>query len=168
MKSRKSIRLKGFNYNTPGLYFITICTKNREPYFGQNSRGYMKLNQLGESVLVCWKNLEAKFPELTACEIIVMTDHIHGILRIKPHPHLPYSQDFESKVMCGIPRYVQFFKNKTNYLFQKGQGLRRNTKVILWQRNYYERVIRNFREFENVKKYIRDNPRKHFDHPSKW
>ena len=81
---RRSIRLKGYDYSQNGLYFITICTQNREHLFGTITNGQMALNPMGEIAHNEWFKTESMRPNIRLHEFIVMPNHIHGIIEIIP------------------------------------------------------------------------------------
>src|SRR5664280_555297 len=78
----ESTRYRGYDYSSPGKYFITICTKNRKPYFGEVENGKMGLSELGIIAKKFWKEIPGHFPNIKLDEFIIMPDHIHGILII--------------------------------------------------------------------------------------
>ena len=78
--TRKSPRLKGYDYAQPGAYFVTICTKDRVSLFGHLSGGAMRLNNLGEIAVECWEQIPAHFPTVPLDEFIVMPDHVHALI----------------------------------------------------------------------------------------
>lgn len=82
-KSRKSNRLKGYDYSKIGFYFITICTQNKTKWFGKIENGEMQLNDIGKIVKRCWLDIPKHFPHIDLGEYIVMPNHIHGILKIE-------------------------------------------------------------------------------------
>ena len=82
---RRSIRLKGHDYTSPGAYFITICTHQRQCLFGEIIDGEMQLNEFGKWVDACWKRLPTHFPHLQLDRFVVMPNHIHGILTLTPN-----------------------------------------------------------------------------------
>ena len=86
---RRSIRLKGYDYSQNGLYFITICTQNREHLFGTISNGQMALNPMGEIAHTEWFKTASMRPNIRLHEFIVMPNHIHGIIEIIPTPPHP-------------------------------------------------------------------------------
>ncbi|MBL7899711.1 MAG: hypothetical protein JNJ99_14325, partial [Crocinitomicaceae bacterium] len=78
----ESSRLKGFDYNSNGSYFITICTKNRFPYFGNIADGKMHLTEIGKLAEQFWKSIPDHFSHATLGEFIIMPDHMHGIITL--------------------------------------------------------------------------------------
>jgi REP element-mobilizing transposase RayT len=77
---RRSIRLQGYDYSQPGIYFITLCTQNRECLFGEILNGEMRLNEFGKIAHQCWLEMPHHFPHIQLDEFVVMPDHIHGII----------------------------------------------------------------------------------------
>ena len=82
---RRSIRLKGYDYSEAGIYFLTICTHQRECLFGEIIDGEMKLIEFGKIVLECWQAIPKHFSRIELDEFIVMPNHIHGILVMKDY-----------------------------------------------------------------------------------
>ena len=83
IKNRKPTRLKNYNYSENGFYFVTICTKNREEFFGNIKHEKMNLNEYGEIAKNCWLEIPNHFPYCVLDEFIIMPNHVHGILVIK-------------------------------------------------------------------------------------
>lgn len=83
IKNRKSTRLKNYDYSENGFYFVTICTKNREEFFGYIENGKMILNRFGEMAKNCWLEIPEHFPNCFLDEFVIMPNHIHGILIIE-------------------------------------------------------------------------------------
>ena len=77
---RRSIRLQGYDYSQPGIYFITLCTQNRECLFGEILNGEMRLNEFGKIAHQCWLEMPHHFPHVQLDEFVIMPDHIHGII----------------------------------------------------------------------------------------
>ncbi|MCX6145219.1 MAG: hypothetical protein NTZ35_18600, partial [Ignavibacteriales bacterium] len=84
--NRKEIRLKGFDYSSPGEYFVTICTKGREDLFGKIADDGIVLNSIGAIAVGCWNELPTHYPNVELDEFVVMPNHIHGIIRIVDNP----------------------------------------------------------------------------------
>ena len=146
---RRSIRLKGYDYSLPGAYFITLCTQNRENFFGYIEEGILHLNDAGEMVQKWYAEVAHKFANVTCDEMVVMPNHFHCIWQITTQ---------EEGV--NIPAVVQWFKTMTTNEYirgVKGQGWQPFDKR-LWQRDYYEHIIRNQQAYEHIRNYIRTNP----------
>jgi REP element-mobilizing transposase RayT len=158
---RQSLRMPGFDYRQPGAYFITVCTHRREPVFGHLSQGIMHLNAAGRMAQSVWEDLPAFYPHIEIDEFIVMPDHFHGIVVIHPVVGAIHESPLPITVAerrgMTIPKLVGRFKMQT----AKQINVSRNMSgVPLWQRNYWERILRDAREWAAVRAYIRDNPRR--------
>jgi putative transposase len=143
---RRSIRLVGYDYARSGAYFITICTHDRQCIFGDIVDGEMNLNELGNIVRSDWLNLGKHHPNVEIDELVVMPNHLHGIICLDDR------SDDRAKSISEIMRgFKTFSARKINKLFgQKG--------TPIWQRNYYERIVRTEEELENTRNYIINNP----------
>lgn len=89
--NRQSTRLKGYDYGSEGLYFITICTYDMNHYFGEIENGEMKLNESGKIAKECWENIPEHFPHTRLYEFVIMPNHVHGIIETNQpnsNPHL--------------------------------------------------------------------------------
>ena len=161
---RKSIRLDGYDYSQAGSYFVTIVTQDRLCLFGEVAEGEMRLNEAGEMVRIAWETLPGRFPSIGIDAFVVMPNHIHGIIVIH---HVGASlvgahSDIRAttRVAPTLGDVVGAYKSLTT--LEYGKGVRDmdwpsfNTR--LWQRNYYERVIRDDEEWNRVQEYIADNP----------
>ena len=154
-RRRKSIRLKGWDYSAPGAYFVTICTHKRQPLFGQVVDGEMVLNQYGEIVREAWFDLPNHYAHVELDAFVVMPNHIHAIIildadaigvgaGLKPAPtRHPLSE---------IVRALKTFSAR------RINTLRGTPGVPVWQRNYYEHIIRNERALNAIRRYIAENP----------
>ena len=95
---RRSIRLRDYDYTSPGAYFITICTQDRKPIFGEIVNGEMQLNKLGESTQSIWCTLPERFPNLELDQFVIMPDHIHGIIIFKESRHVSPLDSYVSQI----------------------------------------------------------------------
>jgi REP element-mobilizing transposase RayT len=144
---RRSIRLLGHDYRMPGAYFITVCTHGREPLFGHVSGGAMHASDAGRLVQSMWDGIPAWFPHVVLDEFIIMPDHIHGILRAG----FPGAASNAPTIGIIMRRFKSCSAIAVNRL------LGRAAKP-LWQRNYWERIIRDDAELQAARRYIRNNP----------
>jgi len=148
---RRSIRLKKYDYSQEGPYFITVCTQNRESLFGKILEEKMYLNPAGHMIRQIWDSLPSRFPNIKLDEFVIMPNHIHGII-ILNRSNEPHS----------IAQICQAFKSITTNEYM--QGVRhhfwRPFMKRLWQRNYWERVIRSEVELYFTREYVQDNPAK--------
>ena len=150
---RRSIRLKGYDYTQSGAYFVTVVTQNRIPLFGEITDGKMQLNGTGQSVADAWEWLATQHSYVKLDEYVVMPNHLHGIIVI--------SNDDQGGSRTAptrhksLGRLVAAFKTVSTKQFNLVQG---TPNQLLWQRNFYEHVIRNDEEMERVREYISLNP----------
>jgi len=157
---RRSIRLKDYDYTQAGAYFITICSCQRENIFGEIVNGEMKLNSWGEVAYNEWfKTAELRSNvELYKEQFIVMPNHIHGNVWLKDvgtrRRRVP-TEKFGKPVSGSIPTIIRAYKSAVTYSINKLENSRGS---VIWQRNYYEHVIRNEKELELITKYIEYNP----------
>lgn len=174
--NRKSIRLQGYDYSQPGYYFITICTgKHAEPLFGEIKKQQMILNEYGNHAQQCWGAIPQHFPNVIIDEHIIMPDHVHGIVRIVDHTNTvgvqnvgvqnvePLQNDtrqnkhqnqFQHIIPHSIGSIIRGFKIGVTKLIRRQQP-----GMVVWQRGYYEHIIRNEKSLFNIRNYIRNNPR---------
>ena len=122
---RRSIRLKGYDYAQPGVYFVTICVQHRECLFGTIVDGEMRLNDAGQMVESWWNRLPGKFPTIETDEFVVMPNHVHGIIAIvEPggvvaNPCVrPRSGQTHGSATFG--KTVQWFKTMTTNAYIRG------------------------------------------------
>ena len=153
---RKEIRLPGYDYSQAGFYFLTICTQNSLCLFGSVQDGVMNHNSAGGMVQEWWRKLEEKFPEMTQHEYTVMPNHMHGIIQINRGDESDAGDDDSTTVA----RAVQWFKTMSMNEYIRGvkeKGWPRFSKR-LWQRNYYEHIIRDEEAYNEITEYIKTNP----------
>lgn len=153
MRSRKQLRLKNYDYSAVGYYFVTICIQNRVRLFGEINEN-MVLNAAGRMIKKIWNELPIYYP-VQIDEFVVMPDHIHGIIKLSVGAG-PRARPI------SLPDIVQRFKSLTttqykHHVITKG-WLPFNGR--LWQRNYYEHIIRDEIDLNNVRRYIQNNPNK--------
>ncbi len=100
---RRSIRLKDYDYSQTGAYFVTICVRNRECLMGDVIDGKMILNDFGEIVLKCWKDIPNHFPHVSLNEYVIMPNHIHGIIVIQETDPVVAIHELPLQTTLGIP-----------------------------------------------------------------
>ncbi len=152
--TRRTLRLKEFDYPQSGAYFVTVCTKERECLFGEIVDEKMVLNETGRLVLCTWLDLPTRFSPVELDSFVIMPNHVHGILfLVGAGLALP-----EKGAASGAPTLadiVRAFKSLTS--IQVNRILSRIGQP-LWQRNYFERVVRNDEELYRIREYIENNP----------
>ena len=176
---RRSIRLPGYDYSQPGYYFVTICCYQRQRLFGKIIDGAMQLNQYGEIVDHEWLKSSVIRPDIKLDEYIVMPNHFHGIVIInpvgansgsplQPSTAIPTHPSMKPRSLSSI---IAGFKSAVT---QKIDIMGNAPGTPVWQRNYYEHIIRNENALNNIRQYIINNPlswhqdQLHPDNPSRW
>ncbi len=157
---RRSIRLKDYDYSQAGAYFITICTQNRECLFGEIKDGQMRLNEMGKITAIEWENTSVLRPNIELDEWVVMPNHFHGIIIILDGRgtarRAPTAvEQFGKPVSGSIPTIIRSFKSAVT---KRINEYRQMVGAKLWQRNYWERIIRNETELNHIREYIHNNP----------
>lgn len=168
---RRSIRLPGYDYSQAGWYFVTICSYKHECIFGEIVNGEMKLNEIGENIKNEWANLSKRF-SVNLDQFQIMPNHLHGIIIIND----PVGVSFMKPVNCVKPeinieilksnrhmglinqtptigQIIRHFKSKCSYKIHLHE-----LNQIIWQRNYFEHVIRNDADLNRIREYIQTNP----------
>jgi putative transposase len=217
--SRRSIRLKDYDYAQAGLYFITICTKNRDCLFGRISSGEMKLNDAGENAYACWLEIPKHFSNTILHEFVIMPNHVHGIVEIlgtnqnsavdgaknvsavdgaknvsADDGAKNVSADDGAKNVSAVDgaknvsavdgaknvsaddgaknvsplrspsktigSVVRGYKIGVTKWFLKNMGDEYPVGQSIWQRNYYDIIIRDQNAYQRISEYIQNNPAK--------
>jgi putative transposase len=152
MQMRRSIRKQGYDYSQPAHYFITLCTARGECLFGEIINGQMLLNRAGLIVQQEWMKTAEIRKNVRLDAFIVMPNHLHGILIIKEEES--YSSLGKHARRTHLGTILGQFKS---IVTKKINADRRNNQAV-WQRNYYDRIIRDERELKVVQLYIETNP----------
>ncbi|MEQ9485167.1 transposase [Coleofasciculus sp. F4-SAH-05] len=191
---RRSIRLKSYDYNQAGAYFVTICVQNRECLLGTITNQRVELNEYGKITDQVWNYLPHHFDNLEIDAAVIMPNHFHciictGLVSKPPNlpnfpnpPNFPNSPNpctglvskppnpfFMQKTQLG--KIIAYFKYQTTKLINQKRG---SMGTRFWQRNYYEHIIRNEKTLNILRQYIIDNPLRwgndqlHPNNPSKW
>lgn len=156
---RRSIRLQGYDYSKAGSYFVTICIWQRECLLGNITNTNFELSRYGQVVQFNWNILEQKFKNVKLDEFIIMPNHIHGIIILTKSEEQPLAEVIRSFKTSSARRINQ---------------LRNSKGIPVWQRNYYEHIIRNEESMDKIREYIINNPlswqqdQLHPNNPSKW
>lgn len=185
---RRSIRLKGYDYSQAGLYFITICCQDRVCRLGKIENGVMICNELGEIAYREWMKTAELRPQIELDAFMVMPNHIHGILKINEMDmdtlHSPNNTG-DNMGECNSPNNTGEC-NSPNNMGECNSPLRSPSNTIgaiirgykssvtkqfglmgfdekLWQRNYYEHIIRDEQSYQIISEYIINNPKKWAD-----
>jgi putative transposase len=149
------VRLRAFDYASAGAYFVTICTQDRGSWLGEIVDGELRPNHAGALFMQWWEAIPTTFPTVVTDAAILMPNHLHGVIFLN-------GRSGPVGAMGGpkLGQVVGWFKAMTTHAY--ADGVKRlgwsPFPGRLWQRNYYERVIRDDRELERIRQYIADNP----------
>lgn len=165
-RNRRSIRMKGYDYSLAGAYFVTIATYQRLCLFGEVANGDIQLNQFGGIAFDQWIRLEKRFLLSDHSTFVIMPSHIHGIVHIvrgageesqMAHDQIPPLRPYiiPNTVPGALGTIIRAYKASVTYRINAIRGF---TYPPVWQRNYYEHVIRNEKEYEDIWNYIEANP----------
>jgi REP element-mobilizing transposase RayT len=156
---RRSIRIKGYDYRQTGAYFVTLVTFKRECLFGEVVGEQVRLTTIGEVAGREWARLERRFPYIRLDEYLVMPNHVHGIVVIGGGGLAEGSWTSEARFQVAgksLGAVMRTYKSSLAGWFNRSRFAKGNP---LWQRNYYEHILRNEWDLERVREYIRDNPK---------
>ncbi len=161
---RRTVRLHDYDYSQSGAYFVTICTEGRNALFGtlvQDGEPSVALNEAGLAVRRFWMEIPRHFPLVLLDEFLVMPDHLHGILLLggegdslgRSRGANDYSplQDGTTRTVGSVIRGFKI--GVTKWFNENG-----STADKVWQRSFYEHVIRNEQELQATRQYIQENP----------
>ena len=178
-KNRQSIRLHGYDYSQSGAYFVTICVQDLQCLFGEMVNSKMVLNDAGQMIESIWSELPERFPHVKLDKFVIMPNHFHGIMvfrggescirpktgeqstgemgEIGEHKVRPYGT-----LPGTLGRIMQAFKSITTHKYIAGIKQKQWPPFPgkLWQRNYYEHIVRDENELNDIRRYIMDNPKK--------
>lgn len=161
-RHRRSIRLRGYDYRQMGAYYVTLCTYQKYCWFGEIVDGVMSPNTMGSIVEAIWNNLPSHFPFLELDAFVLMPNHLHGILVIADdRPLSPSSNSLNGTVSGSLGAIVQNLKSVSTRRTNRVTG----NRGTIWQRNYYEHIIRTDRAYENIRRYIIENPQRWHEDP---
>jgi REP element-mobilizing transposase RayT len=149
---RRILRLDGYDYSSEGLYFVTICTHRRSALFGEILDGKMILNEAGEVADEVWRSTFHFFDYSESW--IVMPNHLHGVVAITD---IVAGGSRTAPTRKPLGRLVGAFKTASTKRINEIRG---TPGAVIWQRNFYEHVVRDDRGFERILAYIQENPRR--------
>lgn len=157
LPNRKSIRLKDYDYAQQNAYFVTICTHHRANLFGSidvssvGAHPCVRPNSANKMIENWLFKLETKYEGISIDCYVIMPNHLHVIL-------------FNTGAHTGapLPQIVKWFKTQTTNAYIRGvkDGLYPPFDQHVWQRNYYEHIIRNEHDLTDIRRYIEENPLK--------
>jgi REP element-mobilizing transposase RayT len=148
--TRRSIRLQTHDYSAGSLYFFTACSHGKRPLFAVFKGGRVGLNTFGMIVLEVWGMLPNRFQQASFGSFVVMPNHVHGIISVRLREIRP-----EEREGMLLPKIIGFLKMNSS---KRINMLRTTPGQLVWQRGYYEHIIRDEKERKAVEQYIRSNP----------
>ncbi|MBE7511262.1 MAG: transposase [Anaerolineales bacterium] len=170
---RRSIRLKHYDYAQNGAYFVTICTHERRCFFGTIRDGEMMVNAWGQIVIEEWEQTAILRPNVALDAFVVMPNHVHGIIVMvddgrgmmhhaptdhaptQPPDHAPPKREFSKPIAQSLSTIIGTFKAAVTRRINR---LPNASGHSIWQRNYYEHIIRNDDDLIRIREYIETNP----------
>jgi REP element-mobilizing transposase RayT len=184
-----SPRLQNWDYTRNADYFVTICTQNREDFFGKITGGRMQLSAIGQIAGKFWNEISVHFPFVELGDFVVMPDHMHGIIMIRQinqgvetgryvacnvstgdHISTPNACNVSTENNPSKNDFMSAISPKPGSLPAMVRSYKsaitkwcnaNGHKYFAWQRGYYEHIIRNRGEFGRIEEYIRNNPDKY-------
>lgn len=164
LPSRQSIRLSAYDYSLAGAYFVTICTREKAGLLGEVVAGEVRLSAAGRIVERCWRSVARHFAGVALDAYVIMPNHIHGVVWICEDGYK--GRDGASAVKVAPARrvgttpgslaaIVQNFKSTST---RRVNASRRTPGATIWQRNYYEHIIRGEESLAAIRRYIAENP----------
>ena len=156
----ESARLKGYDYSSPGAYFITVCTKDRECLLGGIVDRQMILNHFGKIVLECWHDLPNHYSNIILDEFVIMPNHIHGIICIDNAVETGFKpvstiKPVSTELNHGLSEFVRALKTFSSRRINTN---RQTPGYPVWQSRFYEHIIHNETELKRIREYITNNP----------
>ena len=159
-EDRRSIRLKGYDYSAVGGYYVTLVTLGRGCIFGEIVGEEMRVNAMGRIVEECWRAIPEHFPNADIDLSIVMPNHLHGIIMLHEDSRgttcrapTPTIEHFGKPTTGSLPTIVRSFKAAVTARARHELSL-----ANVWQRNYYEHILRDQVDYERIANYIACNP----------
>ena len=148
---RRSIRLRGYDYSRPGAYFVTICANTH--LFGRVRAGEMVVSEFGAIARDCWTSIPDHFSHVRLDAFVVMPDHVHGILMLRDYPSRTSAI---GRIRAGsLGTIVRSFKSVVAARINLLRGARVGG---IWQRNFFDEIIRTEADLDRARQYIKDNP----------
>lgn len=156
LKQRKPNRLKNFDYSDNGWYFVTICTEDRQEYFGNIANNKINFNEYGKIINNCWVEIPQHFNNVKLDEYQIMPNHVHGIVII-------VGAGLSRPILGQIIGYFKYQSTKyINDFVMKGSDNPTPTEnkiKQIFQRSFYDYIIRNEFSLNRIRHYIKDNPK---------
>jgi REP element-mobilizing transposase RayT len=159
MGQRRSLRLAGYDYSAPGMYFVTVCTEAKVALFGEIHGSGVKLNAAGDVVVGAWMEIPERFVGVQLDSFVVMPNHFHGVIFIlSGGVGNTKSKDSDEGAASSAPTLGKIMRAfKSISAIRVNEVLGRKGRAV-WQRNYFERIVRRGKDLDDVRRYIAENP----------
>jgi REP element-mobilizing transposase RayT len=162
VKNRKKNRLGNYDYSQNGIYFVTICTKDRIECFGEIKDGEMILNKTGNIIKKYWLEISSHFKNILIDEFTIMPNHIHGIIEINNvgNAYMRSKNNNRSKML--LSKSIQGFKTAVSKELHEHEIKEERAcafPTIIWQKSYFDHIIRNDESLNKIREYIQINPK---------
>jgi putative transposase len=155
---RKQLRLKGYDYSSAGAYFVTICAKDRKHLFGRILDETMEANRCGRIVEESWRDIPNHDRRVELDEFILMPNHIHGIVVIlDDFPTVGAGSEPATTRRHSLSEIIRGFKT---FSARRINEIRGTPGVPVWQRGFFDHIIRNERSLVRIREYISSNPQR--------
>ena len=156
-RARRSIRLRDYDYASAGAYFVTMVTRDRQCLFGDVVDGEIRLNHWGQTVRDEWEKSAQIRKEIELDAFVVMPNHVHGIVVITDAPERATGRSplHSGPTERSLAAFVGGFKSAVTKGIREVSG---SPGTPVWQRNYFEHVIRNEESLHRIQQYIHNNP----------
>ena len=151
--NRKPLRLAGYDYTKPGAYFVTVCTQNRACILGEAFGDKIILSNAGDLVEKNWQDLTNRYPTVELDIFVVMPNHIHGVLFLSGKTKL-------GQIMRAFKSLSAIAIRSEGWAQQAAKGRAQQAAPLrgVWQRGYYDHVVRNEAALSEIRKYVQNNP----------
>jgi len=172
-KNKKQYRYKNYDYSQNGMYFVTICTKDREEFFGEIKNGKMELSEIGSIADKFWREIPDHLSFTDLDEFAVMPNHIHGIIEIckegeietvgtgqcpVPTVSMETTKPTGSKFGHVTPKSLSTIIGTYKSIVTKTINLQIPNSGFAWQTRFHDRIIRDDDELNRIREYIQTNP----------
>ena len=161
-----SFRLKGWDYRSKGVYFVTFSTKGKKPYFGKIMNGVMELSRIGRIAHTYWQDLSDRHPFVKLDTFVVMPNHIHGIIVIDRNvarnvpPKRTVAGNINDWMSSISPKPGSLSTIIRSYKSAVTKDARKIDPDFTWQARFHDRIIHNPEQQERIRQYIQKNPAK--------
>jgi REP element-mobilizing transposase RayT len=161
----RSIRLKDYDYSSSGFYFVTICSDKKRCVFGRSTGPRIQLAPLGQIVQSCWIAIPQHFPGVLLHDFVIMPNHFHGMIEIVCQAGAQHAAPLQAggtesnEILRVKPSSLSAIVRSLKAAVSKRAREEIRWRGTVWQRNYYERILRNATEIADAGAYIVENPR---------